>query len=154
MIALLGAVIGLFGSFAPDLIGYLRAGQKLKHDLAVMEVQERMAAAGYDFQITKVNADADIREVEALHAEFAKRGETWKWMEALIQSVRPVLTYAFFGLYAAIKVNALLLALGAVDGNISLAMTVIWREEDQAIFSTIIAFWFGNRAAKHFRTGK
>jgi len=154
MITLLSAIVGLLGSALPDLIGIFKAKQKLNYDLAVLEVQERMAAAGQKFKMEELSSKADIAEVKALHDEFAQRKETWKWVEALISSVRPILTYAFFILYATVKINALILAMGALDGSLALALSTVWREEDQAIFSTIIAFWFGGRQMQRFRKGQ
>lgn len=150
---ILGILAGLLSAGLPDLLALFKEKQKLAHDLAVLEVQERMAASGHKFKLEEVNTEADIREIEALHSEFAKRGATWVWMEALIQSVRPILTYSFFILYASVKVSGLTLALGALDGDIAHSLLAVWHEEDQVIFSTIIAFWFGQRAMKHCRKG-
>ena len=153
MITLLGAVLGLFSSALPDFIGLFRAGQDHKQELAILALQLRRDEAQAGFKMREIEADADIREVEALHREFAQRRETWKWVEALIQSVRPVLTYSFFALYAAVKASQVHLAYSAVGGDLALALNAAWHEADQALFATIIAFWFGSRCLTRYRKG-
>ena len=54
------------------------------------------------------------------------------------------LTYAFFALYAWIKVCAFLV-LDAYNHNIILSAVQLWSAEDETIFAAIISFWFGSR---------
>lgn len=153
MITLLGAVIGLFSSAIPDLLGFFKKRQEYKHQLALVELQMTAAAAGHDFRMEQIATEGDIREIEALHKEFAQRRETYRWIEALISSVRPFITYTFFSLYAAVKASQVYLALRATD-DVAVALVAAWHEQDQALFATIIAFWFGYRSMKHYRERK
>lgn len=150
MIALIGAIVGLFSSALPDLFGIFKKRQEFQHELSLMNLQMQAAAAGHQFNMEAMSAKADIAEVDALHKEFAERKETYLWIEALISSVRPVLTYAFFALYAAVKGAQFSLALRAT-GDLPIAVAAIWHDADMALFATIIAFWFGHRAMRHFR---
>jgi hypothetical protein len=152
VITLLGAALGLFSSVLPDVLGLFRESADNKHELAILEIQVRRDVAAHGFKMEEIMAQADVREVEAIHREFAQRKETWKWIEALISSVRPVITYAFFGLYAAVKWAQLELATRAT-GEVVLALPAVWHETDMALFATIIAFWFGQRAMRHWRKG-
>ncbi len=153
MITIIGAILGLVTSALPDMLGLFKAKQDNEQELAILELQYRRDEAAHGYKMEEISAEADIREVEALHREFAQRKETWKWIEALIQSVRPVLTYAFFTLYAAVKFSQVQLALGAVGGDMALALNAAWHSEDMALFATIMAFWFGQRAMRHYRKG-
>jgi hypothetical protein len=59
-------------------------------------------------------------------------------------SVRPVLTYSFFGLFIVIKL--VLLAAGILQGlTLSELAVLVWDEYTSSIFGAIIAFWFGSR---------
>lgn len=151
MLTILGALIGLAGSAIPDILGIFSKKADQAHELAVAQARSDANAKGHEFKMAEIDARADIGELEAVHKEFAARRATWKWIEALISSVRPVLTYGFFGLYAWVKVSQVLLAMSALGGDISLAVTAAWHPEDQAIFATIISFWFGGRALQKFR---
>ncbi len=153
MITLLGAVLGLFTSALPDILGIFKAKQDNAQELAILELQMQRDTAGHGFKMEEISAEADIREIEALHREFAQRKETYRWIEALISSVRPVITYSFFALYAAVKAGQIKLALGAVGGDLAIALNAVWHEADMALFATIMGFWFGQRALRHFRKG-
>ncbi|AZL16451.1 hypothetical protein EF513_03080 [Rickettsiales endosymbiont of Stachyamoeba lipophora] len=55
-----------------------------------------------------------------------------------------MLAYAFFGLYCFIKYwQTLKLGINSVDPEI---IEILWNVEDQAIFTGIISFYFGQRA--------
>jgi hypothetical protein len=63
----------------------------------------------------------------------------------LQKSVRPVITYCFFGLFAAIEVSLLMDALDK-GADLTQALNVLWDDDTKAIFAAIISFWFGSRA--------
>jgi hypothetical protein len=65
--------------------------------------------------------------------------------------VRPVLTYAFFFLFATIKGVTLYAMVSTSGMDLTAGLLTIWDGETQAIFSAIIAFWFGNRAMSKAR---
>ena len=61
--------------------------------------------------------------------------------------MRPVLAYAFFLLYASVK----WLQLSILNFDLDAAAHILWSGEDQAIFSGIISFYFGQRAFRKMR---
>ena len=68
-----------------------------------------------------------------------------KWVDGLRGSVRPVITYAFFGLFIFVEVSAYLsLTAQGVSGLD--AVDAVWDEHTKALFAAVIAFWFGGRA--------
>ena len=69
-------------------------------------------------------------------------------MDALNASVRPVLAYAFFMLYSYAKYMQYqyLVTMLTPDDLIDL----LWSIEDQAIFASVIGFYFGQRAFAKF----
>jgi hypothetical protein len=129
-----------------------RNTQDNRQELAILELQLTRDTKQAGFKLEEIAAEANIREIEALHTEFSRRKETYRWIEALISSVRPVITYAFFALYASVKAAQFELALRAT-GETVIALPAIWHEPDQIIFATVIAFWFGSRTMRHFRKG-
>ncbi len=153
LVTLAGAAIGLISSALPEILGLFRQGSDNRQELAVLELQIRREELQHGFQMQEIEAQADIREIEALHREFAGRKATYRWVEALISSVRPVMTYAFFALYAGVKYTQLQLALRALSGDMFLALPTVWQDPDQAIFATIIGFWFGSRNLQKYRRG-
>jgi len=71
---------------------------------------------------------------EALKGQFQITGN--KWIDGLNMSVRPVITYAFFSLYAGVKME--MLYNGAT-------LIQIWNETDMGLFSGILGFYFMGR---------
>ena len=72
-------------------------------------------------------------------------------MEALRASVRPIIAYALFILFATVKTAALFKLL---DEGIDLTsgLVAVWDAETQALFATVMSFWFGQRALAKFRS--
>jgi hypothetical protein len=69
------------------------------------------------------------------------------WLDALNGTVRPLLAYAFFALYALTK----LLQFSLIDDTIPASIYILWQDEDRAIFVGIISFYFGQRAMAKVR---
>ena len=68
-----------------------------------------------------------------------------KWIDGLRGSVRPVITYAFFGLFIFVEVSAYLSLTAAGVSGLD-AVNAVWDEDTKALFAAVIAFWFGGRA--------
>jgi hypothetical protein len=75
--------------------------------------------------------------------DTSMQGDTG-FVGGLRKSVRPVITYLFFALFATVKVTSLLQALESQDFYAAIAL--VWDEETQIIFAAIMGFWFGSRA--------
>ena len=95
-----------------------------------------------------VNVEADIREVEAIQKSVQNTGV--KWIDGLRGSVRPVITYCFFGLFIFVEVSAYLTLTASGITSIN-AVQLVWSDEVMGLFSAIIAFWFGGRAINRTR---
>ena len=67
------------------------------------------------------------------------------WVDGLRGSVRPVITYAFFGLFIFVEVSAYLALTAAGISGLD-AVNAVWDEDTKALFAAVIAFWFGGRA--------
>ncbi|PRE30446.1 hypothetical protein C6P92_00215 [Burkholderia multivorans] len=75
------------------------------------------------------------------------------WVEALQASVRPVITYAFFLVFAVVKVSALATLLQTDGVTLAAALQATWDEETQALFAAVMSFWFGSRQISKMRRG-
>lgn len=118
------------------------------HELKVMEVQIRQQKELASQKLEMVNVEADIREVEALQKSMQPTGVAW--VDGLRGSVRPVITYAFFGLFVFVEVSAYY-ALTAQGVSGLDAVNAVWDEDTKALFAAVIAFWFGGRAINRAR---
>lgn len=155
MLTILGSLIGFLGSFAPKVLQMWQDKKDKAHELAVMQVQIQVQKDIGAQRLEEVRTTAESAEMQALyeHAKFVPSGV--KWVDAVLAlltgSVRPVITYAFFALYAIVK-WAQATSVSAFYSNITwtTAMAKTWTEEDSAIFATIVSFWFSGRMLQKF----
>jgi hypothetical protein len=142
MFALLGSMVGFFSSFAPDILNIFRDKKDKEHELKILRMQAELTKLGHNTKMEEIMTVAESREMEYIYKYADKSGVLW--VDAFAGTVRPFLTYAFFALYAWIKVCAFLV-LDAHNHNIILSAVQLWSAEDETIFAAIISFWFGSR---------
>lgn len=143
MLALLSPLFGILGSLLPSIVRMFERKQEIRYelDLAKLKIDAAAAQADLQFHIEEIKADAQSRQSALDHDKSLDGG---KRVNALRAAVRPVITYTFFFLFCAIKVVAVLVM---IDQNASMPemLKAVWDPETGALFSTIIAFWFGSR---------
>jgi len=150
MLALLGSLIGLFGSGLPRILAFFERKQDHKHQLEFMREQAaihaRLVELGHAAKMAEINALADVQH-DALAFGAASKPSGVTWVDAFAAMIRPSLTLMFFLLYAALKLAQFILLSAEAVGAIGFASVVVtmWGNEDWAIWSAIITFWFGNR---------
>jgi hypothetical protein len=132
MVTILSAVLGFFGSMLPDVLALFRDNADRKHERHILELQLKQQELGRSERLEEVRLQADAVERVALYRTYHTG---IAWVDALNGTVRPVLAYAFFLLYALVKFMTW------VDGGY-----VLWTDEDHAVFAGIISFYFGQRA--------
>jgi len=148
MISLLGSLLGFATSFAPKVIDVVKDGQEHKHKMELMRLQMEMAEKGTTLKLKELDAEADIAESKGIY-EHDKHLDGGSFVNALRASVRPVITYMFFGLFIAIEVVTLISLLRSGQDLVT-ALPMLWTDETMAIFAAIISFWFGNRAVSKY----
>ena len=101
MLTLIGSLLGFVSSLFPDLLKLFRERQDRQHELAILDRQMEMMRSGHQQRLEEIQVQADIAESQALYKSAVPTGV--KWVDALAGTVRPVITYAFFALFAAVK---------------------------------------------------
>ena len=151
MITLLGSLLGFGTSFLPEVLNYFKRGQEQKHELQRMKMEIELMAKRSEFKIQELDKEAEIKEAEGLYKHDSV--DAGGFINALRGSVRPIITYAFFGLFVAIKVTALIGLMSLPEMQLNMALSMIWDDQTAGLFSAIMAFWFGNRAvSKYYKT--
>lgn len=144
MITLLGSLLGFISSSFPDLLRIFRERNDRHHELQILDKQMEMMRQGHYFRLEEINANAGADELPVLHRAMKKSGV--RWVDALAGSVRPIITYAFFILYGLVKIAQYEVMCSIMNNsNWADALLAIWQLEDQALFATVISFWFGQR---------
>ena len=150
IMSLLGTALGFGTSIIPEVLGYFKQGQQNKQDLAMLEAKAKYASQLSTLKIAELDAEADIAETKGIY-EHDRSIDAGGFVNALRGSVRPVLTYAFFLLFATIK-GVTVYTMVMTDGmDLSAGLIAIWDSETSVIFSSIIAFWFGSRSMSKAR---
>lgn len=142
--SLIGGLGGLLGSALPEAINFFAKKRDQKFELQKMEKAAELRAKGFDHELIMYQAKADDEEHKRLIEHDIQISKGSGWINALQRSVRPVITYCFFGLFACVEVSILVAALQS-DVEFTKALTLVWDQETQAIFSAVIGFWFGDR---------
>lgn len=152
MLTLLGSLLGFVSSIVPDVLRLFRESADRKHELAILDRQMEMQRAGHQQRLEEIQVQGDIAESQALYRSAAPTGVAW--VDALAGTVRPVITYAFFGLFAAVKSSALYVLIAVEGLVIADALPRTWDEETAALFAAVMSFWFGARTLQKMRGGR
>jgi len=149
MLTLLGSLLGFVTSAFPDMLGLFRDWQDRKHELAILDRQMEQMTLGHQQRLEEIEVQADIAESKALYQHDKPVGVAW--VDSLRASVRPVITYAFFLLFASVKGSALYVLIAVEGLLLAEALPRIWDPETQALFAAVMSFWFGQRALSKLR---
>lgn len=141
MITLLASIAGFAGSLIPEIFKIVIDKNDKKHELEIMDRQMSLREKSIDSRLEEISNYSDVKEMQTLYSTY-KSGVFI--VDIINASVRPLLAYAFFALYAMVKYYQFEMILGIDDYK--MVMNILWNQEDQAIFAGIISFYFGQRA--------
>ena len=145
MLTLLGSLLGFISSTFPDLLKFWQDKQDRKHELQILDRQMEQMRLGHNQRLDEIAINADVSQSLALYKHDSQpSGVTW--VDGLRASVRPVITYGFFILFAWVKLSAVVLLMNQDGLSINEALIQIWDAETQALFAGILSFWFGSRS--------
>jgi hypothetical protein len=153
MFALLGSILGFASSAVPAITDAFAKKQDNKFELEKMRTMAELRAAGYDHDVRMYETMGADNEHDRLIQHDISINQGVGFISGLQKSVRPVITYAFFLLFATIEITLLLEALKA-GTDFSEAINVLWDDETKGIFAAILSFWFGSRAIDKARRVK
>lgn len=160
ILSLLGMLGGGFMRLLPELIAFFNKRTDNSHELAMLDKQfqlettrsesrraeqkeiatAHMAEITYQGDNQKVLMMLDAQK-SALQGQMQKIG-VW-WIDALNFLVRPITTYYFLAFYGLVKLAMIIVAMRAADPWVSIIQC--WTDEDKAILSGILGFWFLGR---------
>jgi len=147
MMTLLGSLLGFGSSFLPEVLNFFKAGQEHKQKMESMKLEMELMSKRSELQLSLLDKQADIKETEGLYKHDSI--DAGGFVNALRGSVRPVITYAFFGLFVAVQIVIMVKVINE-GGNWAAAVTLMWTAETSGLFAAIMSFWFGNRAVSKY----
>lgn len=148
--SIIGSLIGFGGSSVPALIDVFKQKGNNKLELDKMRLAAELRKDGYEFDLKMYETQGADKEHQRLIQHDIAISKGGGFISGLQRSVRPVITYAFFGLFVAIEVTLMMEAL-KTGVPMADAIQVLWNDNTQGIFAAIVSFWFGSRAIDKMR---
>jgi len=135
----------------PETLSFFDKKNERSHELSMVDKQialkQAEATNALNLEQEKHLASIDSGMIDALikATEVQGRATGIKIVDALNALVRPVITYAYFSLYAAVRVCMMVVAMSRAPEPIT-ALISSWTSEDSSMLFGILGFWFVNRS--------
>lgn len=140
MITLLASIAGFVSSIIPEILKLLKDRSDKQHELNMFD---RHIASSKNNSFAAIQQDELNKNFMEQLALYSTYHSGINWVDALNASVRPILAYCFFTMYALLK----FFQYKNLEASATIAehIEVIWSVDDQAIFAGIISFYYGQR---------
>jgi len=161
MLSILSGLLGIFSSGLPNLLSFFQNKSDQKHEQTMaklaMDQQLLMAEKGFQAQekieeikLHQVEAETYAQERSALYDHDKKLMENASQKTVDLNArVRPYVAFTFVGLLVFTDVAGLIWAIWT-GVDFSIAMTEVFSDQEMAIVSSIIGFYFGSRQWEKF----
>lgn len=159
MMTILSTAISFLMGGVPKILDIFQDKADKKHELELARMQTeremQMMAAGYAAQAkveeirteqVQINADMQTHMALLQHDTESAKGASL-WVINARAMVRPAITYGMFLLLVFVDVFGFLYAFHR-DVAFDTALNLLWDDDSQQIFASIIAFYFGGQAFK------
>ena len=157
MITLLSTLISFLAGGLPRILEFFQDRSDKSQEVEILKLQIQrelqMADKGFqaqeriaEIQTEQVYIDAQAKTTQSLYMHDIEIGKGASlWVVNLRASVRPVITYCMFGMLAFINLFG---CYYAVEQGVPFteALNLLWDEDTQILFASIISFWFGSQA--------
>jgi hypothetical protein len=156
MLSILSSILGFATAGLPSILGFFqqKGDQKHEKEMAQLQMQQQMAMAEKGFQSQEKQAEIALegtyaetfaQERQALYEHDAKLvHDAAPWVRTLNASVRPIVAFTFVALLLFVDIGGFIWAINT-SGFSAEAMDVIFSNDEMAIVSSIIGFYFGAR---------
>ena len=157
MLTLISTIASFATAGLPKLLDLFQDKSDKKHELNVMEAQKSkelaLIAQGYiaqakveEFKTEQVLMQTNAEERSALYSHDMEIGKgASQWVINARAMVRPALTYGMFLLLLFIDVAGFAYA-WRMGTPFTETLNLLWDDDTQIIWSSIVAFWFGTQA--------
>jgi hypothetical protein len=161
MLSLISSAIGFFASGLPKILEYFQDKADKQHELKLAQMQTerelQLAKEGFLAQakIEEIRTDQIAMETDAqrqgaaLDHDKAIMARASEWVVNLNGMVRPAVTFIF--VIELVLINIALVSWFMLSGEVQSvddmikASDVVFSEDEMALLSGIISFWFGSR---------
>jgi len=143
----------------PKLLDFFQDKSDKSHELQMAQMQTerelKMLEAGYvaqakveDIRTEQIAIQSAEKEREALYAHDIAIGEgAAQWVINARAFTRSFITYGMFFMFMFVEVFGFLYA-WKTGINFEVALDVLWDNDTQTIWASVVSFWFGTQAFK------
>lgn len=148
---LFGALVRLLPEAGKGIIGFFQAKADRAHELAMRKLDIEAAREGHEQRIREAdnagNWEVASKTLDAYRTALEAQGRPSgvPFIDAMNQSVRPVVTYYFLALYALTKFVGFYYAWAVEKSSLKDAWPILWSPADSTMLFAILGFWFVDR---------
>jgi hypothetical protein len=159
MLTLLSTLISFLAGGVPKLLDFFQDKSDKAHEMNMAKLQTerelQLAERGFiaqahieDIKTEQIVIQTAEKEREAIYAHDIAIGEgAAQWVINARAFTRSFITYGMFILFAFVEIFGFLYAWkSGVD--FSIALDVLWDNDTQTIWASVVSFWFGTQAFK------
>jgi len=159
VITLFSTLISFLTGGLPKLLDFFQDKSDKKHELQLAQMQLdqqfRAQAAGFQAQerveeirTEQIQIEANVQERQALYAHDIEIGKgASQWVVNSRAMVRPAITYGMFLMFMFVEIFGFWFAYHR-EVAFDVALNLLWDDETQIIWASIVSFWFGTQAFK------
>jgi len=159
MLTLLSTLISFLAGGVPKLLDFFQDKSDKAHEMDMAKLQTerelQLAERGFiaqahieDIKTEQIVIQTAEKEREAIYAHDIAIGEgAAQWVINARAFTRSFITYGMFILFAFVEIFGFMYAWkSGVD--FSIALDVLWDNDTQTIWASVVSFWFGTQAFK------
>lgn len=154
LLTLFGGGLGGVLRFVPEIFKLFTDKRDRDHEYRMTQLQLEIDKARAAQAIDLVHAQGEVAQqtgelqayIEAIKGQGKMSGVPW--VDAMNQSVRPVVTYWFMFLFTVYKTATIIAAINAWT-TLDDFLLKLWTAQDAGIFAMILGFWFVDRSIRH-----
>jgi len=159
MITLFTTLISFLSGGLPSLLGFFQDKSDKKHELAMAAMQTerelQMMEKGFQAQAhveeiktQQIEMQTQAQERASLYAHDIEIGKgASQWVTNSRAMVRPAITYGMFIMFMFVELFGFWFAFHR-EVPFDVALNLLWDDETQIIWASIVSFWFGTQAFK------
>jgi D-alanyl-D-alanine carboxypeptidase len=159
MFTLLTTLISFLAGGVPKLLDFFQDRSDKAHEMDMAKLQTerdlQMLKEGYiaqarveEIRTEQVAIQTAEKERESLYAHDIAIGQgASQWVINARAMVRPAITYGLFILFAFVEIFGFMYA-WKTGVDFSIALDLLWDNETQIIWASVVSFWFGTQAFK------
>jgi len=150
LLSLLGGGLGGLLRFVPEIMKLFTEAKDRSHELEMtrlqLEIDKGRATQALDLVHAQGDAASNAAEMQAYIEAIKGQGQMSgvPWVDAMNQSVRPVVTYWWMALFTVAKIMTIVMAVIEFS-TLAVLLESVWTPQDAGILSMILGFWFVDR---------